>query len=769
MAKKSCKKGYYYCNTDEKCKKIPKGYHVMPTGYLMKDSTHKEDEKEETKKKNGNGTNGNGNGDGDSSGSSDGGGVSEGWSAKYKRSIDCDNPKGFSQRAHCQGRKKVTEGKEGDHEISMAKGQVKSSIRNLKKIEKVLSTMSDKDNLPAWLQAKITDTEHNTDAAAGYMDDGEEDLDEAKKCWKGYKKAGTQKLFGKTYNRCVKAGYEAEGEQLDEKRDGKSAKDKDYSLRDWFKGGGWVQTGGKYDGKPCAKQPGQKTKPFCRDADDRASMSKKERNRRAAKKRKEDPNPNRKGKAKMVTASYSNWRSELEQLDEFLGGKPGDGYIGHPNLDIKNPFAKKQIKKEVLPNSRGGGLIQRSAAGIGDARMRQNTEIRRLLGQSYEPEGEVVSEGKPYKVGDTIPVSATKPQPRKTKFNVDKTGLEGPENPLQEGKKDACYHKVKSRYKVWPSAYASGALVKCRKVGAKNWGNKKEGFSDWRTEMIMEGKLEDRLSKMSDDEFRQFIKGRTGPEAETFRQKRASARASARASSQPQRPGAQMPPDFAKQGVSSKPRTVNVGDYANRNVPGSAWQRAQQNPSSYRPGPGVKPDFSGVNPTPRPRPNVRVRGGGKFGLIKALAGPALVAGASVLANVIANQQNKNSRAPKNESFDNWKDNYTPTEIESVDIIKAEPLRASDWRTELNIIEDWQKSNRKDGVDGMSQKSVNAYKRENPGSKLQTAVTEKKPKGKRAKRRKSFCARSKGQKDMHNIDCSKTPEKKICKARKRWRC
>lgn len=39
-------------------------------------------------------------------------------------------------------------------------------------------------------------------------------------------------------------------------------------------------------------------------------------------------------------------------------------------------------------------------------------------------------------------------------------------------KKDACYAKVKSRYKKWPSAYASGALVKCRKVGAANWGNK---------------------------------------------------------------------------------------------------------------------------------------------------------------------------------------------------------------------------------------------------------------------------------------------------------
>ena len=40
-------------------------------------------------------------------------------------------------------------------------------------------------------------------------------------------------------------------------------------------------------------------------------------------------------------------------------------------------------------------------------------------------------------------------------------------------KQDACYYKVKSRYKVWPSAYASGALVQCRKKGAANWGNKK--------------------------------------------------------------------------------------------------------------------------------------------------------------------------------------------------------------------------------------------------------------------------------------------------------
>ena len=45
---------------------------------------------------------------------------------------------------------------------------------------------------------------------------------------------------------------------------------------------------------------------------------------------------------------------------------------------------------------------------------------------------------------------------------------------IEEGgaKKDACYSKVKRRYKVFPSAYASGAIAKCRKVGAANWGNK---------------------------------------------------------------------------------------------------------------------------------------------------------------------------------------------------------------------------------------------------------------------------------------------------------
>jgi len=90
-----------------------------------------------------------------------------------------------------------------------------------------------------------------------------------------------------------------------------------------------------------------------------------------------------------------------------------------------------------------------------------------------------------------------------------------------------------------------------------------------------------------------------------------------------------------------------------------------------------------------------------------------------------------------------------------------------------VNEDWQKANKRDKTDGMSQKAVNAYRRENPGSKLKTAVTTKPGKlkkgGKASKRRKSYCSRSRGQMKMHSISCAKTPDKAICKARRRWNC
>ena len=90
-----------------------------------------------------------------------------------------------------------------------------------------------------------------------------------------------------------------------------------------------------------------------------------------------------------------------------------------------------------------------------------------------------------------------------------------------------------------------------------------------------------------------------------------------------------------------------------------------------------------------------------------------------------------------------------------------------------VMENWQKANKKDKTDGMSKKAVKAYRREHPGSKLQTAVTTKPSKlkkgSKASKRRSSYCSRSKGQMKMHSISCQKTPDKPICKARRRWNC
>ena len=81
----------------------------------------------------------------------------------------------------------------------------------------------------------------------------------------------------------------------------------------------------------------------------------------------------------------------------------------------------------------------------------------------------------------------TRQDMHKTKRGVKKEEivLEADKKGKGSGTKDACYHKVKSRYSVWPSAYASGALVKCRKAGAKNWGNssKKEEFDYYQMPM----------------------------------------------------------------------------------------------------------------------------------------------------------------------------------------------------------------------------------------------------------------------------------------------
>ena len=212
----------------------------------------------------------------------------------------------------------------------------------------------------------------------------------------------------------------------------------------------------------------------------------------------------------MKKESYSDWREEISEIynepnaqyKDLKGRNQDTSPAG--GLRYTRPSTQPPVKKDPLTGlplaSAGTGPKLKPGSGLGGGvpvypkgskqPAPTGAKLPPLRLAHYEPEGEIVSEGKPYQPGDTIPDSATKPQiKKKPKFSVDKTGLEGPENPLgEETKKDACYKKVKARYDVWPSAYASGALVKCRKVGAANWGNKtkKEGyeFSNWRDDFV---------------------------------------------------------------------------------------------------------------------------------------------------------------------------------------------------------------------------------------------------------------------------------------------
>ena len=237
----------------------------------------------------------------------------------------------------------------------------------------------------------------------------------------------------------------------------------DSSLRDWFGKSkssdgtpGWVQLGGKYAGKPCAKQPGQTTKPKCGSSKMKRDLNKDEEDAAFRRKNAEDPNPNKKGNAKNVATEETilergdYWNPDPDK-DRKLGG-PGANQRAREDGASTSPKPKENPKK-LRP---GESYMEWSKRQKSKNVSTEGKEELRYCPKCKKAETRSdCAYGTSY--WDDNAKSIT----------------------MEEGKKDACYHKVKSRYKVWPSAYASGALVKCRKKGADNWGNstKKEEFS----------------------------------------------------------------------------------------------------------------------------------------------------------------------------------------------------------------------------------------------------------------------------------------------------
>ena len=243
----------------------------------------------------------------------------------------------------------------------------------------------------------------------------------------------------------------------------------DNSLRDWFGKSkssdgkpGWVQLGGKYAGKPCARQPGQTTKPKCGSSKMKRNLNKDEEERAFRRKNRQDPNPDRKGKAINVkTEETINERGDFwhpdPDKDRKLGGPGANQRAREDRAASKSSSSSSSGKPKLKP---GESYMQYAK------RVKAMKTRKEDCWDGYEKKGMKTMFGKRY------PNCVKKTKTKKEEVEL-----------TTEGKKDACYHKVKSRYSVWPSAYASGALVKCRKVGAKNWGNKskKEEFEGRKT------------------------------------------------------------------------------------------------------------------------------------------------------------------------------------------------------------------------------------------------------------------------------------------------
>jgi len=512
-------------------------------------------------------------------------------------------------------------------------------------------------------------------------------------------------------------------------------------------------------------------------------MSKDERSKRAAKKRAEDPNPNRKGRAKNVTQdSYSNWRSDLEQLDEFMGlfgpktVTPKDSPSGTKSVKVDKKYPARQNRRpvDVTYDKEGNKTVTPMKPGrAGLMQYKYGSTWGMPQYNSYEPEGGLVDESslrKPAPMPEYKPTGTKKPvpmpeyKPTGTKKPVpmpnyplnqsfepegnqidERSRLDGPEdrkkdldkrydpkgggtNPFQyipvkkasakkknimsgnelEGqltekaipknvkkiakeldaavemhksqakrlrkagvseeievideKKDACYHKVKSRYDVWPSAYASGALVKCRKVGAKNWGNKtkKEEF-----ELGASNTFSDAI-----EEAKKCWKG------------------------------------YEKKGT--------------KKMFGKTYNNC------------VKKEETELEEKKDPCWDTHKQVGMKK------------KGNRMVPNCV----------PK-ESYSNWRDDFRATEYETTDLITNQDV----------LGEDWTKKSGKNPEGGLNEKGRKSYERENPGSDL------KRPSKKVGnKRRASFCARMKGmKKKLTSAKTANDPDSRINKSLRAWNC
>ena len=738
---KSCKKGYYYCNTEKKCMPIPDGHTVRDDGFLMK------------------------------------------------------------------------EAKDGDHEPEMIRNQLKTAGRASKRIEK---HSRNKKNFKAWVQSKITKASDYLDTAADYLDSKE--VEEAA-------------------NPAQQAAI-----AIDMKKKGKKPKNmSEEGLRAWFgkssgttKSGrkvkGWVQVGGKYDGKPCARQPGQKTTPKCTSSSKRASMSDKERDSARRRKVAKDPNQPQKSGAAAPTMVSTDPKKKMKEEFTTLPLQ----------LEIpktKSDFTKGLMFRESLEANSGmlfvfDRIAQQSfhmtetTIPLDIAFIKENGIIESIKPLEPKDSNPVYSEGaielaievnrgwfaeNNIEVGDELVVEYIVEDP-KEKYRSETGTIFDIINEVKDkkgkgsGKKDACYHKVKSRYSVWPSAYASGALVKCRKVGAANWGNKSEGLEIENSKgQVIADVVDiigpDNLQPITNDNGVWKGTQQVTEKHDTPKNVKKIAKELDKAvemhKSQAKR--------LRKAGISEENLDElskgTLGNYVRKATSDLRGQSTVQGAETYA---GKSFDIKGKY-KPGKIADKRQKGIGKA--IDRLAkeeveldekcwkGYEKKGMKTMFGKRYPNCVKKKARS---ESYD-WREEVL-SDIENIEEAKIEKKEEvvvktkevteekSNWKDEIGYegkddskksIDEaksaaWQRKEGKSESGGLNAKGVASYRAANPGSKLKTAVTTKPSKlkkgSKASKRRKSFCARMKGMKKrLTSAKTARDPDSRINKSLRKWNC
>jgi len=790
------------------------------------------------------------------------------WSNKYKRSISCDNPSGFSQKAHCAARKKRAKGEEtkskspfsemNDPRIPKKPGQPDKSdkhsdlytdedpkgtihglgFKDVATAKESVSKIRNSGRSHAHkIQAAIAMEQRarvmgKTSEAAIFrkfinsMKRKTEEMNEEKK--RNRCKQGNYYCYTDKKCKPIPVGYVIGRDGMLDKEDnsekngsngngnGNGSSISEEGLRDWFGKskskdgkGGWVNV---VTGGTCASdEPGEGT-PKCVSSAKRASMTKAE--RLSAARRKKAADPGQQAKTGAASPTYVSTDSPSKKRRKRKTRKEETDLVGLIEKKLCN-HTKKGTYCPCHGNEECPTVSNTRDHEYSMARSELSTIIgaaKRLRKKMAKGEGNVEAwvQSKITKAADYIDTAADYVDSGEMNEESDRKGK-------GSGTKDACYHKVKSRYSVWPSAYASGALVKCRKVGAANWGNKSEAYvlSNWRDDLFpTEGEqlsenpiknIQDKIKRVKGDTIKRLT-GLGGYTARSARVNDTFTKGVDQGTDNPQfntnsyEPEGEQLDEFvgllarlASKGIMKVAKPVgkailrsvdnqiakSTASAASRSVKPlkSGGAKVTYKPTTAKPS-TVK--YGGYSDAPKPpspsTPATRSQAQ------KAIDDDPWTRGAFSRDDIMRVRQDRralnNSYEPEGEVLDEkcWP-GYKKKGMKTMfgkrypNCVKKEGF--SNWRSELQmpeLLEDWQKVNRKDKTDGLSQKAVNAYRRENPGSKLQTAVTEKKPTGKRAKRRSNFCSRMKGMKSkLTSAETARDPDSRINKALRRWNC